>query len=68
MVQAGRGSDPGGGCLNPLAQVRLNKPVRPHPVICTDERVTAPPVLTAPGGIVSGRRPSGERGLGGGGG
>jgi integrase len=26
---------------NPLAQVRLDKPVRPHPVIWTDERVEA---------------------------
>jgi integrase len=26
---------------NPLAQVRLDKPVRPHPVIWTDERVAA---------------------------
>lgn len=26
---------------NPLAQVRLDKPVRPHPVIWTDERVKA---------------------------
>jgi integrase len=28
---------------NPLAQVRLDKPVRPHPVIWTDERVEAWP-------------------------
>jgi integrase len=27
--------------VNPLAQVRLDKPVRPHPVIWTDERVEA---------------------------
>ena len=27
--------------LDPLAQVRLDKPVRPHPVIWTDERVEA---------------------------
>lgn len=41
---------------NPLAQVRLDKPVRPHPVIWTNERVEAwrwdgiRPSTTAPGG------------------
>jgi integrase-like protein len=28
-------------CFNPLAHLRLDKPVRPHPVIWTDERVEA---------------------------
>jgi site-specific recombinase XerD len=42
---------------NPLAQVRITRPVRPHPVIWTDERVAAWPSRRRPPRRRSFRRP-----------